>query len=164
MTPRSIKYWVSEISRPESMTDLPPDLQRADSYQIDASEINALDRTILGFERPADHTWWRQGGQPCYSYRRDGQLVGYAYVDDGYIGPALAVDEGTLCTLVADVIRTGEDPSSMSVNLCGDSTWLFRMLVNAGGRIDNKDKYRFVYCSSVGPLPASYIHHSDWLP
>jgi hypothetical protein len=38
------------------------------------------------------------------------------------------------------------------------------MLVNAGGRIDDAEPYRFTYCSTVGPLPPSYIHHSDWLP
>ena len=38
------------------------------------------------------------------------------------------------------------------------------MLIGAGARVDDTSSYRFVYCSSDGPLPASYLHHSDWLP
>jgi hypothetical protein len=76
----------------------------------------------------------------------------------------LAADEATLCSVIADLIGTAEDPASMSVNLCGHSTEAFRVLMEAGARIDDATPYRFVYCSSGGPLPSSYIHHSDWLP
>lgn len=51
----------------------------------------------------------------------------------------------------------------LTANIYGDSGAVFQMLVNAGCRIDEA-KYRYVYSSSAGPLPASYISNSDWLP
>jgi GNAT superfamily N-acetyltransferase len=164
MTPRSVKYWLSGVSRPESLLDMPSDLLRGASTEADRADIDELDRRLLGFGRPAEHALWRDAGQPCYSFHRDDDLVAYAYVDDGYIGPVAATDDETLCAVIASLIRTADDPMSMSVNLSGDSARLFHMLVNAGARIDDEAKYRFVYCSSVGPMPSSYIHHSDWLP
>ncbi len=164
MTPRAIKYWLSGLSRPEVLPQLPADLRKAEMTQADLGDVLALDRSILGFGRTADHEWWAKAGTPSLVYRRGDDLVAYAYVDDGYIGPALATDEETLCSAVADIVRTSDDPASMAVNICGDSATVFQMLVNAGSRIDESAKYRFVYCSSSGPLPPSYIHHSDWLP
>ena len=164
MAPRSIKYWVSEIGSPGSLPALPGDIHRGESSGEDLEAIEHLDRTLLGFTRPVDHTWWTESGQPCHVYRHRGELIAYAYVDDGFIGPALARDEQTLNTVVADLVRTADDPSSVSINLCNDSASVLQMLVNAGGRIDDKEPFRYVYCSSDGPLPSSYIHHSDWLP
>ncbi len=164
MTPRAIKYWLSELSRPEVLPRLSADLRKADMTQENKGDVDALDRSMLGFPRRADHEWWATAGTPSWTYRRGGDLVAYAYVDTGYIGPVLATDEETLCSVIADIVRSSDDPASMSVNVCGEAAAVFRMLVNAGSRIDDTAKYRFVYCSSSGPLSPSYIHHSDWLP
>lgn len=164
MTPRAIKYWLSGVSGGDALIPLPRDLSRDDVKESDYSDIDALDRSILGFVRPADHAWWRRAGTPSWCYRRDDELVAYSYVDDSYLGPVLAIDETVLCAVVADLLRTSEDPASMSINLCGDSGGVFRMLIDAGAKIDEHDPHRFVYCSNVGALPPSYIHHSDWLP
>jgi hypothetical protein len=130
----------------------------------DLDDVDELDRAVLGFVRSVDHRWWGQAGTPGWVYRRGDDLVAYAYVDDGYVGPALATDEETLCLVVADLVGTAPEPSSVAVNICGEAGAVFRMLVNAGARIDGTNRYRFVYCSSSGALPSSYIHHSDWLP
>ena len=163
IVPRSIKYWLSGISRPGSLPRPSDDIRRAELTAVDRGDVDALDRAVLGFTRTADHAWWGAGSRG-WSFRRGEDLVGYAYVDDGYLGPALAVDERTLCSVVADVVGSSDDPASMSVNLSGNSRDLFRMLMQAGARIDDSAPYRFVYCSNEGPLPSSYIHHSDWLP
>jgi len=163
IVPRSIKYWLSGISRPRSLPQLSDDIRRAELTAADRDDVDALDRAVLGFARNADHAWW-SAGTPGWSFRRGEDLVGYAYVDDGYLGPALAIDERTLCSVVADVVDTSDDPASMSVNLSGNSRDLFRMLMRAGARIDDSAPYRYVYCSSEGPLPSSYIQHADWLP
>ena len=164
MTPRSIKYWVTGLRRPETLPLLPREIERATLSEADPSDVDELDRAMLGFRRRVDHLWWAEAGTPAWVYRRGGELVAYAYVDDGYVGPALAADEATLCAVVADLVGSSPDPSSMVVNLGGEAGAVFRMLMNAGGRIDAASGYRFVYCSSSGPLPSSYIHHSDWLP
>jgi GNAT superfamily N-acetyltransferase len=164
MTPRSIKYWISGFSKIDGLPRLADGITRSDSTAQDAEDVDELDRTILGFARPSDHAWWRAAGQPCFVFRRGERLVAYAYVDEGSIGPALAVDEATLCAVVGELVRTADDPAAASVNVCGDSASVLQMLVNAGGRIDDGEPYRFTYCSNDGPLPPSYIHHSDWLP
>jgi GNAT superfamily N-acetyltransferase len=164
MTPRSIKYWLSGLSRPGTLPELPSDLRKTGMSEADLDGVDELDRALLGFARRPDHRWWMQAGTPCWVYRRDGDLAAYAYVDDGYVGPALATDDDTLCSVVADLVGTSTEPSAMVVNVCGDAGAVFRMLVNAGARIDAGSEYRFVYCSSSGPLPSSYLHHSDWLP
>ena len=163
IVPRSVKYWLSGISRSESLPRPSDDIRRAELTTVDRDDIDALDRAVLGFARTADHAWWGAGSRG-WSFRRGDDLVGYAYVDDGYLGPALAIDERTLCSVVAEVVGTSDDPASMSINLSGNSRDLFRMLMQAGARIDDSAPYRYVYCSSEGPLPSSYIHHADWLP
>jgi len=164
MTPRSIKYWVSEIGRPGSLPALPDDIRRSEASEGGQGQIDDLDRALLGFARPVDHSWWQAAGQACHVFRHHGELIAYAYVDDGFIGPALARDEQTLSAVVADLVRTADSPSTVSINVCNDSASVLQMLINAGGRIDDKERFRYVYCSSDGPLPSSYIHHSDWLP
>ncbi len=163
IVPRSIKYWLSGISRPESLPRLDGQVRREELRAADRDDIDALDRAVLGFARTPDHAWWGAGSRG-WSFRRGEALVGYAYVDDGYLGPALAIDEPTLCSVVADVVGSSDDPASMSINLSGNSRDLFRMLMQAGARIDDSAPFRYVYCSNEGPLPSSYIHHADWLP
>jgi GNAT superfamily N-acetyltransferase len=163
IVPRSIKYWLSGISRPASLPRLSDDIRRAELTATDRDDVDALDRAVLGFDRAIDHAWWSTGSRG-WSFRRGETLVGYAYVDDGYLGPALAIDEQTMCLVVADVVGSSDDPASMSINLSGNSRDLFRMLMQAGARIDDSVPYRYVYSSSEGPLPSTYIHHADWLP
>jgi GNAT superfamily N-acetyltransferase len=164
MTPRAIKYWLSGLRRPGTLPPLPADLRKTQMSDADLDDVDGLDRTLLGFTRRADHRWWSEAGAQRWVYRRGGDLVAYAHVDDGYVGPALATDEETLCSVVADLVGTAPEPSAVTVNICGDSGAVFRMLVDAGARIDTGSTYRLVYCSSSGPLPSSYIHHADWLP
>ncbi|MEP6973355.1 MAG: GNAT family N-acetyltransferase [Actinomycetota bacterium] len=163
IAPSAIKYWLSGLSRPEALPTLPADVHKADMTPADLADMSGLDRGILGFTRAADHGWWMDADTTGCVYRRNGDLLAYAYVDDGYLGPALAIDEDWLCLVVADIVRDAKDPAAMAVNLCGNAGPLFQMLVRAGARIDDA-RYRFIYCSNSGPLPASYIHHADWLP
>lgn len=164
MVPRTIKYWLQGVNRPGSLPSLTDDVRRAALTEADVADIDAMDRAVLGFERPAEHKWWAGTLTRGWSYRRGSTLVAYVYVDKDYVGPALAIDEQTLCAVVADVIGTAERPASMSVNLCAGSGALFRMLLAAGARIDDSANDRYLYCSSQEPLPSSYIHNSDWLP
>ncbi len=163
LLPRTLKYWLTKIARTDALPSLGA-LRRAALTEDDRADVDHLDRSVLGFERSDDHAWWISADTPAWSYRREGDLVAYAYIDDGFIGPVLADTEDTLCAVVADQLRSADDPSVMAVNLCANSESLFRMLIDAGARIDPDPPYRFVYCATDGPLPASYIHHSDWLP
>ncbi len=163
MTPRAIKYWLSGATRLDALPEPTADIQRAEMTRADLTELGELDRAVLGFTRTADHEWWASTDMARWVYRHGTDLVAYAYVDDGYIGPALATDEATLCAVVADIMRTAEDPAGVTANIYGDSDAVFQMLVNAGCRIDEA-AYRFVYASNTGPPPPSSISNSDWLP
>jgi GNAT superfamily N-acetyltransferase len=166
MSPRSVKYWLSGVSRVESLPVLSDKVRKSTLDGEDESVVDELDRSVLGFTRRRDHEWWREDSVSGFAYRDDDRLVGYAYADEesGYIGPVLAVDEQHLCIVVADLIRASSKPSEAVVNLSGESSLLLAMLIRAGARIDDSVLYRFVYCSDDGPLAESYIHHSDWLP
>jgi GNAT superfamily N-acetyltransferase len=164
MTPRAINYWLGKVSRPHALSRLPSDLLQGPISSADADEIDALDRTMLGFDRRVDHNWWSEEGAVGWAYRRGGDLVAYAYVENGVVAPALATDERTLCEVVGDVVGTADEPASMSVHVGGNCSAVFRMLIEAGARIDDGSSNRFIYCSSDGPLPASYIFHAPWLP
>ena len=164
VVPQAIKYWLSGVSRPGALPSMPEDLHRSPLSEGDAIEIDALDRSVLGFTRPRDHGWWRREMARGWIYRRGEKLVAYVYIEDDYVGPALAADESTLLEVVADVVKTAPDPASISVNLSSNSGQVFRMLIDAGARIDDSARFQFLYCSDQGPLPSCYIHNSDWLP
>lgn len=164
VVPQAIKYWLSGVSRPDTLPSMPEDLHRSPLSEGDAIEIDALDRTVLGFTRSRDHGWRRREMARGWTYRRGEKLVAYVYIEDDYVGPALAADESTLREVVADVVKTAPNPASISVNLSSNSGQVFRMLIDAGARIDDSARFQFLYCSDQGPLPSCYIHNSDWLP
>jgi GNAT superfamily N-acetyltransferase len=110
--PCAVRYY---LNGPPNAGRLPPRdsaMSRAPMTPDDLADVEALDARLLGFRRSEDHKWWlgRMTGQV---YRRGGEMVGYAYVDDGWIAPALAVDEATLSAIVADVLRSSDDPSAV---------------------------------------------------
>jgi hypothetical protein len=98
------------------------------------------------------------------AYRRDGELVGYAYVDEeATLGPALGADERTACAIAADQFRRSDHPDELKVQVHGNVAGIFRMLVRAGARIQPAG-YRFLYCSSGDLLPSSYVHYASFMP
>src|SRR3954453_11022104 len=161
MTPCAVKYWLvaaTDQLKPSAGTDV---LTRKKMSEDDIDEVSSLDRSILGFSRAADHRWWMESLQG-YTYTMDRRIVGYAYVDDGWISPALAVDESMLIALFVDLAQVVEK-DEVETAIFGTSAKLFRALIQSGFRI-GPSKYSSVSSSSEGPLPASYVQHDDWLP
>jgi hypothetical protein len=161
MIPCAPKYWLvaaSDQLKPSADTDT---LTRTAMTEDDIDQVSSLDRRILGFSRAADHRWWMESMQG-YTYTVDRRMVGYAYVDDGWISPALAVDESMLIALFDDLVQVVEK-DEVETAIFGTSAKLFRALIQSGFRI-GASKYSSVYSSSEGPPPASYVLHADWLP
>lgn len=73
IVPRTIKYWLSGISRPQSLPRLGGDIRRTDLTAADRDDVDTLDHAVLGFERAADHAWWSAGSRG-WSYRRGRDL------------------------------------------------------------------------------------------
>ena len=161
MAPCAVRYFLAGPDRSVQPYSSQP-LIVSEMSHADFSEIDALDARTLGFRRPEDHPWWL-GSMRGLTYRRGDALVGYAYVDDGWIAPALAVDEATLIGIVGDILRTADDSWNVKTSIFGTSATLFRELLKAGWRIE-ESKVGFIYLSSAGPLPPNYITHTAWLP
>jgi hypothetical protein len=159
MVPRADK--VSLVG--ESVTSDSPSirLSRSELTTADLGAIDALDERILGFRRPDDHRWWVRS-MTGLAYRDGGVIVGYAYVDDDYVAPALADDESTLAAIFIDAAAMAHSLTVRTHTWRASGT-LFRTLIAAGFRVV-PSRYSIVYASSAGPLPDSYISHADWLP
>lgn len=160
MIPCAMKYSLVGSGRALDV-DSETRLTRSDITAADLEDVGRLDQRLLGFRRPEDHRWWLHS-MTGFIYRDGRDVVGYAYVDGGYIAPALAVDERTVCRVVAGVADSIET-STVETGIWGSSRQLFQMLITAGFRIEIS-RYSLIYASSAGALPASYIGHSDWLP
>jgi GNAT superfamily N-acetyltransferase len=162
ITPRSVRYMVSGPSHLERLPGMPSDLRAEPMSEADGTAIAELDRRHLGYARPQDHAWWHAGSKG-WVYRRGDEVVGYGYRDEEGVAPALGRDEATLCAIVADLLRRSEDPAKEQVPVRGETAALFGMLVRAGGRIAPSG-YRYLYCSSAGPLPATYSDYAGYMP
>lgn len=163
MVPRSVRFTLSGVTRPDSLPSLPADVERGPLEEADLAAIDQLDRRVLGYERPLDHEWWAASGASCWTLRRGSEIIAYAYADDGYLSPALGADEEALCLIVADYIHQADDPGAIDVPAYGSAGALITMLLQAGAKFD-APKYRFLYCSSTGSLPPSYIAFAGYLP
>jgi GNAT superfamily N-acetyltransferase len=163
ITPRSVRY---RMIAPSNLGRLPPRPSEIRAEAVDDSTLEGfsdLDRPLLGFSRPQDHRWLLGDGVQAWAYRRRGVLVGYGYRGERGVGPALGIDEPTLCLIVADLLRRSEGSKPDEIPVRGETAELFRMLVRAGGRIEPSG-YLFLYCSSDGPLPACYVDHAGYMP
>ena len=163
MVPRSVRFNLSGVSRPSDLPALPPDLRRVPLEEVDHEAIGRLDRQVLGYERPLDHGWWAASGAVGSALLKGDEPIAYVYADGDYLSPALGADEEALCLVIADTILRSGDPSAVDVPAYGSAAALIQMLLNAGAKFDAA-KYRYMYCSSVGPLPPSYVAFTGYLP
>ncbi len=164
ITPRAVRYVLGGLTDPRRLPRSLPAVEAEEATPELIPELDALDRSCLGFARGADHAWWLGSGMKASAYRREGELVGYAYVDEeATLGPVLGADERTACAIVADQLRRFEHPDELKFQVHGNLAGIFQMLIRAGARIEPAG-YRFLYCSTGDPLPSSYVHHASFMP
>lgn len=163
ITPRGVRYVLTGLTDPVRLPESGTGIEVADVTPDAIAEMSELDRRQLGFARPADHEWWLRTEMTARVYRRDSELIGYAYMDeDGIVGPALGEDEATTCEIVTDLIRRAEHPEALKVPVYGNNAELFRMLVRAGARIESSE-FRYFYCSTEDALPPTYIYYAGYM-
>ena len=160
LIPAAPKYWLIARSDVLRLT-VESNLARTSMSEEDLGAISSLDQVVLGFERADDHRWWMRS-MNGHVYRSGERVVGYAYIDDGWISPALGVDESTLVAVFADAVRLVQK-DEVETAVFGTSRALFEALMHSGFRI-GRSRYSSVYASNGGPLPPSYVLHADWLP
>jgi GNAT superfamily N-acetyltransferase len=115
---------------------------RADADGIGSAallgELNALDRDILGFERPADHAFLAGEGRRGFLYcDRAGAARGYGYTSEsGRVGPIVVADQGLLGPVAGHLVQAVEPRGAFGIWVPGAAAEAMVPLLRAGLRID----------------------------
>jgi GNAT superfamily N-acetyltransferase len=99
--------------------------------------VAAIDRELLGYERPADHAWLVSEGRSGWLFQADGRAVGYGYVSRvGRLGPVAALDAGLLAPVVGWLLDAHEPAGPSSVWVPGSAGTVVEALLRAGLRLE----------------------------
>ena len=133
--------------RADALIPLPPGITRRrapDASPTDGGtprgidDVADLDRTVLGYDHPEDHAYFRRQGRLRYDYRDSGgRLAGYGYTSEiGRIGPIAARDATLLAAIVADLLIALPPRGASALWVTGEAGPTFTMLVRAGLRVE----------------------------
>ena len=103
------------------------------------AEIDALDRSVLGFTRAIDHAYIRSEGRTAFVFRgSNGAVVGYGYTSAvGRLAPVTVTDPALLAPVVAHLLTVLPPRGASALWVPGAADALFVMLVGAGLRIED---------------------------
>ena len=140
------------VGRPErrdALPELPGDIEiaafgdiGADADGIGSSaltgELNALDRDVLGFERPADHAFLAREGRRGFLYcDRAGAARGYGYTSEsGRVGPIVVADQALLGPVAGHLVQAVEPRGAFGMWVPGAGADAMVPLLRSGLRID----------------------------
>jgi GNAT superfamily N-acetyltransferase len=112
--------------------DLPAGLE---AVATDPEALTALDRDAYGFERAADHRFWRERAAEANLWLLAGEPIAYSYVDDqGLIGPiAGRTGETAAVALQAELARRKSQHAE--VHVPGSARKLLEIALASGLRI-----------------------------
>ena len=140
---------VGAVERPAALPELPVEIEPAAFEEIGADgdglgssaldgELAALDRAILGFERPVDHAFLRFEGRRGFLYcDRAGRPRGYGYTSEsGRVGPVVVADGALLGPVVAHLVTAVEPRGAFGIWAPGLAGEAVVPLLRAGFRID----------------------------
>jgi GNAT superfamily N-acetyltransferase len=166
IVPRVPLYYLSELSRPDELPDLPDDV-RALPLSLDEHRdaIDRFDRALLGYARPVDHAMWaREAARARIYLREDGAAVGYAYLaPDDWLNPVAGLDESITAGIVRDVLTDApSEPGKVTLQISGTAGVLLPILLRAGMRAD--EGAHLLYCSNGRVPPPSYLMYGGFLP
>lgn len=104
-----------------------------------AGELGALDRDVLGFERPRDHDFLVREGRHGFLYcDPGGRAIGYGYTSEsGRVGPVVVADPALLAPAVAHLVTAVEPRGAFGVWVPGAAGDVIEMLIRAGFRLDD---------------------------
>jgi GNAT superfamily N-acetyltransferase len=144
-------HLVGRPEPPDALPPLPPDLlvapfdrvageagaTGAEADMLDRA-VAAIDRDLLGYERPTDHAWMQQDGRSGWLYRaRDGRPVGYGYTTAvGRIGPVAVLERDLLLPVVAHLLQAVRPPGASSLWVPGAAGEVIAGLLRARFRLE----------------------------
>jgi GNAT superfamily N-acetyltransferase len=120
------------------------------------ADIDALDRTVVGWVRPSEHEYLDTRDRRAFLYHRGSDVVGYGYVQrSGRVGPICALDADHLLPITAHLLGATRPLGAWQVIVPGPAGAMFTGLLGAGLRIDGAPA---VFCSSWdGPAFDRYV-------
>jgi ribosomal protein S18 acetylase RimI-like enzyme len=103
-----------------------------------ASQLDDLDRELIGVTHPIDHAHVRREGRSGVLLReRHGRVLGYAYGSSvGRLGPVAAVDPALHPALIGLAIREAQVFGPVAIWVAGTADRAFRAVLAAGLRLD----------------------------
>jgi GNAT superfamily N-acetyltransferase len=143
------------VGRPRSrLPRLPESLSLT---TIKPTEIDELDRAVVGFRRPADHLALQRWDRRPYAVRHGDRAVGYGYAQPaGRLGPIVVLDPAHLLPLIGALMDEVDAVDAWQVNVPGIAAEPFAALLNAGMRFDGPP---VIYCATD---PG--VDHSRYIP
>ena len=133
------------IGRPRPGVDWPllPDgitVERVAEYEAwrEDREVQALDRSLLGFAHPQDHGFVLDEPRRGFAYRTaEGRLAGYGYAGDvGRVGPIAVTDAALLTPVLGHLLAAVQPRGASSVWLPSDAGDAIGVAIRAGLRIE----------------------------
>lgn len=104
-----------------------------------ADGIAAVDRGILGYDRPQDHAYLAANGRLGYLYEAgDGRIVGYGYaMTAGRVGPVAVADEALLPGVLGHLLGAVPPAGAYSAWVPGAAGAAVTALLESGLRIED---------------------------
>ena len=126
-------------------------------FPVDQHDIDAIDREVLGFTRPIDHSAWRTWERKPFGVCEGSSVVGYGYVQQaGRIGPVACLRARDVLPAIGSLMTKVQPPEDWMVHVPGVAADTFVALLNSGMRLDGPP---VLYCATE-----ARIDHSRYVP
>jgi GNAT superfamily N-acetyltransferase len=153
MAPRQPLYLLRGTLPDDVLPPLPEHVQR---HPLRRDALAALDRALVGYERPQDHAFWARERTGAMFTAADGTVLGYGYAQhSGRIGPVAALEPDFLPAFIGQLVRLTDVLEGRQLVLPGSASSALVPLLKAGLRIDGTPA---IHCSDgSGPRFDRYI-------
>jgi GNAT superfamily N-acetyltransferase len=124
-----------------------------DGHATLAGQVGALDRELLGFERPEEHRFWRALESMGFLYFRPGETepAAYGYAEgSGRLGPVAVREAALLPYVLGHLVRAVKPLGGWQLVVPGPAREVWLPLIRAGLRIDGPPA---IYSASWGGPP-----------
>jgi GNAT superfamily N-acetyltransferase len=125
------------VERPSAFPSLPEGVVGT-RFEHEPDLVVAIDREVVGYERPADHAFLRREERTGILYTAaDGSPVGYGYTSrGGRVGPVAARDGSLLPAILGHLLSAVRPNGAYSTWVPGAAGDAVRVLLEAGLRLE----------------------------